>query len=343
MKGTLICCFLLLIGLSVNTRKALRAMDPEKKIFIITMDGFRWEEVFNGADSLLLQDTKSGLAKAMFWNQSLAERRKKLLPFLWNVIGTQGQVFGNRAKGNKVNVANPYGISYPGYSELLTGKVDLSIYNNEKKKNSNPNLLERLNNDPAYEGRVAAFTSWDVFPFILDRKKGSFVLNSGHQNIDGKLSQNESMLNDVQSKVIGEKTETRYDELTYIACREYVIKKKPSVVFLSFSGTDNAGHDKNYNQYLKEASNADRMIGELWNLVQQIPEYAGKTTFLITTDHGRGAKASNWHKHGFFVPGSSETWMALLGPSIVPQGELRVNDQLYQKNISDLVFELLGK
>jgi hypothetical protein len=346
MKALVILLLLMLITVSVNTRKALRPMDPEKKIFIITLDGFRWEEVFNGADSALMHDSKNlqdaGLAREMFWTSSVTDRRKKLLPFLWNMVGVRGQVYGNRKKGNHVNVANPYGLSYPGYSELLTGKVDLSIYNNSKTVNNNPNLLDRLNNDIAYEGKVAAFTSWDVFPFILDKKKGSFVLNSGHQNVEGKLSDNENYLNEVQSAV-AEKKETRYDELTYIACREYVMRKKPSVVFLSFSGTDNAGHDGKYNQYLREANNADRMIGDLWRLVQSMPEYAGKTTFLITTDHGRGNRADNWHKHGFFVPGSTTTWMALLGPSIVPLGEMQLKKQIYQKNISDLVFELLGR
>jgi hypothetical protein len=29
----------------------------QKKVFIITMDGFRWQEVFKGADPILIRDT----------------------------------------------------------------------------------------------------------------------------------------------------------------------------------------------------------------------------------------------------------------------------------------------
>jgi bisphosphoglycerate-independent phosphoglycerate mutase (AlkP superfamily) len=151
------------------------------------------------------------------------------------------------------------------------------------------------------------------------------------------------MLNRLQSEIIREEGETRYDELTFIACKEYVQKHKPSAVFLSFSGTDNAGHDKRYDHYLQEANNADRMISDLWRMVQSMPEYAGKTTFLITTDHGRGGKQSNWSGHGFFVSGSSQTWFALLGPAIIPNGEMKTPNQVYQKDLHGLILEILSR
>jgi hypothetical protein len=84
------------------------------------------------------------------------------------------------------------------------------------------------------------------------------------------------------------------------------------------------------------------MIGELWRLLQSIPEYNGRTTFLMTTDHGRGKK-SNWYDHGFFVPGSSQTWYALLGNKIVPHGEMKMKTQVYQKDLNALISEILSR
>jgi len=349
MKGLWIGLLLITLSVSVsNTQRSFHALNPQNKIFLITLDGFRWEEVFSGADSALINDhtctADTGLTKALYWDNNAQERRKKLLPFFWNVVARQGQLYGNRTYNNKVDVSNPYALSYPGYSELLTGKVDLFIHSNDKKKNPNRNILQELNHSIAYKGKVAAFTSWDVFPYILNKDENSFVLNCGPQNIESKdLSRSEKMVNSLQSDVIPEPGETRYDELTYIACKEYVLKNKPSVVFLSFSGTDNAGHQKRYDQYLSEANNADRMIGELWRLVQSMPEYAGQTTFLITTDHGRGSKKTNWNKHGFFVKGSSQTWFGLMGNSIVPAGEMKSANQVYQKELNDLISGLLAK
>lgn len=349
MRGLVICLMLMILSVSVsNTRKTVRSLNPENKLFIITLDGFRWEEVFTGADSTLINDPEitpdTSIEKALYWDASSVERRKKLMPFFWSVIAKQGELYGNRNYQNNVNVANPYALSYPGYSELLTGNVDYSIWKNEKKKNQNQNILEALNSTSTYAGKVAAFTSWDLFPYILDKDKSSFVLNSGLQKIDEKnLTPSQSLLNKLQEKVSDRGTPTRYDELTYIACKEYLLKNKPSVVLLSFSGTDNAGHSNHYDQYLQEANNADRMIGELWRLVQSMPEYEGKTTFLITTDHGRGKKNSDWSDHGFFVPGSSQTWYALIGNKIVPHGEMKMKTQVYQKDLNGLISEILAR
>jgi predicted AlkP superfamily pyrophosphatase or phosphodiesterase len=346
----MICLVLIMTSVSVtNTQKTDVAMNPENKLFIITLDGFRWEELFKGADPRLINDpdlSDTSLTKALYWASTPEERRSKLMPFFWSVIARQGELFGNRDYKNKVNVSNPYSLSYPGYSELLTGSVDFSIWSNEKKSNRNRNILEELNSTTTYSGKVAAFTSWELFPFILDkddRTNKSFVLNSGLQKIEGKnLSVAQSLINKLQDHIHGE-TETRYDELTYIACKEYVLKHKPSVVLLSFSGTDNAGHKNRYDQYLQEANNADRMIGELWRMLQSLPDYAGKTTFLITTDHGRGKTKGNWSDHGVLVSGSSQTWYALLGNTVASHGEMKHSAQTYQKELNSLVREILSR
>ena len=149
MRCLVICSVLVTLSFSVsNTHKTVRLLDPQNKLFIITLDGFRWEEVFKGADSLLITDpslnTDTTISKAMYWEEDHLARRKRLLPFLWNVIGRQGKIYGNRDFDNKVNVANPYALSYPGYSEILTGSVDYSIWRNEKRKNHNLNILEYL-------------------------------------------------------------------------------------------------------------------------------------------------------------------------------------------------------
>ncbi|MGZ3838040.1 MAG: alkaline phosphatase family protein [Flavisolibacter sp.] len=337
-----------LITLSVsasNTQGAFHSFNKSNKIFIITLDGFRWQEVFQGADSLLINDPKStgdtAFIKALYWSTDLVERRKKLLPFFWNVVDREGQLFGNRQYQNKVNVSNPYALSYPGYNEILTGSVDLSILNNARKKNTNTNILEWLNGSGAYAGKVAAFTSWDMFPFILG--KGGFYLDTGREHNGQGASASEKFQGALTMPLTKETTETRYDELTFRACREYVEKQKPSVVFLSFSGTDNAGHAGQYGDYLQQAHAADRMISELWQLVQSLPEYAGKTTLLITTDHGRGSKARNWNTHGFFVGGSSQTWFSLLGNGVVPKGEMKGENQAYQKDFRQLITQYLCK
>jgi hypothetical protein len=347
MKALLIGLVFLLLGSSVRTNEyETRSFNRENKLFIITLDGLRWQEVFNGADSALVNDVSytsgSTNSKALYWASTKEERRKKLMPFFWNVIARQGELYGNRQYQNKMNVANPYALSYPGYNELLTGQVDLSIFNNGKAYNKNISVLEMLNTSATYKNKVAAFASWDAFPYILNKTKSSLYINSGYETITGpNISTTEALINTIQKETEDPKN-TRYDELTYLACREYIQREKPSVVLLSLGGTDEAAHLKKYDDYLQQTNNADRMIGELWQYLQTLPEYAGKTTFLITTDHGRGNDADNWFTHGLLVDGSSQTWMGLLGHSIQAKGEQKNKQQLYLKNVKDLALKILS-
>lgn len=328
----------LLAGLPVYTNETTVGMlNPENKLVLITLDGFRWQEVFNGADSALLTTPAFTPAnRAAYWHVSKEERRKKLLPFFWGFLVRHGKLYGNRAYQNKMNVANPYVLSYPGYNELLTGRVDLSLFGNDKAPNPNSTLLDFLNATEAYRDKVAAFTSWEAFPYILNRDRSRIYLNSGDAPSQSGWPET------AFGYALNHPENSRSDEETFRACKAYLQKKQPSVVFLSFSGTDAAAHDRQYLRYLQQAQLADRLIGELWQYLQTLPAYAGKTTLIITTDHGRGASSSNWDRHGLLVPGSSQTWMCLLGSGIPAGGEQQQPKQFFQKDIPRLILRLLA-
>lgn len=326
--------------LSVAQRSA------EPNIFIITTDGFRWQEVFSGADSSIINDPQfvkdTGLLKQLYWDDVLEVRRKKLMPFFWNVIARQGQLYGNRNLNNKVNVKNIYKISYPGYNELLTGKADVKPVPNLPVYNNNRNILEYFNSLPEYKNKVAAFTSWAVFPFILNAKRSRIMLNSGWECIKDSTSNNMELINAVQDNIT-EKNNTRYDALTFEMAKEFIQKNHPKVVFLSFGETDEFAHHKQYDQYLQQANKVDKMMEELWYYVQTDPYYKNNTSFIISTDHGRGNKTQTWFKHNFWTKGSGEIWLALLGNGIVPMGEARTPDQLYQRQVPATIASLAGQ
>src|SRR6201986_637116 len=90
----------------------------QKHLFVITIDGFRWQEVFTGADAALVGNEEyvrdTALTRSLYWDSTAELRRRKLLPFFWNTIAQKGRLYGNRLWGNKVNVNNWYKISYPG-------------------------------------------------------------------------------------------------------------------------------------------------------------------------------------------------------------------------------------
>ena len=85
------------------------------------------------------------------------------------------------------------------------------------------------------------------------------------------------------------------------------------------------------------------MIGELWNMVQTTPGYKNNTSFIITTDHGRGNSSKHWSGHGSFIDGSSQTWLAMMGPHIDPLGERKDKEQLYTKQFAATIAKLTGE
>lgn len=337
------CC--LTVILLVQLLFASAQSTQSENIFIITLDGVRWQEIFKGADKSIINNTRytkdTSLAKQMFWDESAEERRKRLMPFFWSVIEQRGQLYGNRKYGNNVNVANSHRISYPGYNEMLTGYPE-RVHSNKAVENKNTNILEFLNNQSSYNDQVVAFTSWSIFPQILGTKRNNLPVYSGYSPLPDTTNAGVQLLNKLQEEVIVDTTATRYDQLTFVAAREYVKQHHPKVVYISFGDPDECAHKGEYGQYLQSLNNADRMIAQLWYFIQSNPEYKDKTSLLITTDHGRGKKFKHWKSHNPFLRGSADIWLAMMGPGIKPEGEIKAKQQIYQEQIANTIASLLG-
>ncbi|SVB45963.1 uncharacterized protein METZ01_LOCUS198817, partial [marine metagenome] len=159
-----------------------------KNVILITLDGIRWQEVFSGADSTLIYNktfTKdSANVVKKFWDDSNNQRRKMLMPFFWSDIAKHGQLYGNVNKGSVVELKNPYWFSYPGYSEILVGYVDSTRNSNASENNPNVTVLEHIHDQPGFDGKVAAFCSWDVFDYILNEKRAGFLVNAGMERFE---------------------------------------------------------------------------------------------------------------------------------------------------------------
>jgi hypothetical protein len=192
-----------------------------ENVFILTLDGLRWQELFTGADSTLIVNKSFvkdpvGL-NTQFWADTPEARRKLLMPFFWETIAKQGQLYGNRNYGNYVNVSNTMWFSYPGYNEILCGYPDdARIRTNNKILNPNVTVLEYLNRDSRFKGKVAAFGSWDVFPFIINEERSGIPVNAGFEKSEGtEISTREKFLNELQDQVPSPWATVRLDAFTH--------------------------------------------------------------------------------------------------------------------------------
>lgn len=335
---TIVFLFLLQLG--------LRAGETEN-VILVTMDGLRWQELFGGADQRLMTkeagdvDDEAEL-KQRFYRDDEIERREQLMPFFWSVVAKQGQVFGDPNQDSEVRVTNGHFFSYPGYNELLTGFGDPSIDSNDKVHNKNTTVLEWINNKPGFRGRVAAFASWDVFPYIVNQPRSGIPVNAGWQPLEVFSDANtRNTYNRLARELPRYWSSVRYDAFTARGALEYMKKEKPRLLYMALGETDDWAHAGRYDLYLDAAWKNDQYIRELWETAQDFDQYRGKTSLLITTDHGRGDGREGWKSHGTSTPGSDRMWLALIGPDTTAQG-IVANAKLQQSQVAATVAMLLG-
>ena len=114
------------------------------------------------------------------------------------------------------------------------------------------------------------------------------------------------------------------------------------MVFIGFGECDEDAHQGSYDKYLQHLNADDKMIQQLWYYIQSTPEYKDKTTLIITTDHGRGTRTNNWKDHDFFIKGSGDAWLAVIGPDTKAEGEIEIPGKFFQKQIAATISNFLG-
>lgn len=321
-----------------------------QNVVLITADGLRWQEMFRGAEASLMtrdpggvRDT-NGLA-ARFWRETPESRREALFPFLWGRVAREGQLLGNQDKGSVIRVTNGRNFSYPGYSEFLTGVADSRIVSNSKLPNPNTNVFEWLSGRPGFRGRVGAVVNWDVIPWILNVERSHIPVWSGYPLPPKAVERIEPPA--AVARLMEATTpiwkDVILDAYTAQAAVEHVAKAKPRLLYVAFGETDEWAHDGRYDLYLGAAHNVDRFAARLWEQMERMPEYRGKTTFIITTDHGRGVSPVRWKNHGAEIEESGAIWMAVIGPDTQPLGERSQLRELTQGGVAATIAALVGE
>ncbi len=320
-----------------------------RNVFLITTDGLRWEEVFQGADMRMLSKefgniSNTNAAQKRFWRETAEERRAVLMPFLWGEVAKKGQLWGNREKKSEVRVTNGRNFSYPGYSEFLTGVADAKIDSNDKKLNAHTNVFEWLNGRGEFRGKVAAVVNWDVLPWVLNGPRSGIPIWSAFETPEGtRALEVPAALTEMAgaSKTVWDGVVL--DTFVGFAAKHAVRTMKPRAMYVAYGETDDWAHEGAYERYLKSAQEFDRFLGELWRMAQSMPEYRDSTTFVITVDHGRGPGPVAWKNHGASVADSAYMWFAALGPDVPALGERSNTELMTQAQVAATVAAAVGE
>jgi hypothetical protein len=338
----------LALALVTATTTATAADLRTRHVFLLTTDGLRPEEVFNGADAELIHPVNGGVSKtnelrAAYWRPTPAASRAALLPFLWGKVAKEGQLWGNRETGSDVRVTNGHNFSYPGYSEFLTGLPDARIDSNDPKPNPNVNVFQWLHGQPGFQNRVGAAVSWGVIPWVLNADQAGFPVFSAFDLPAGaKRFTLPPAADDLLRHATPIWADVSLDTFTGLAAKEMVRTLKPRAMYIAYGETDDWAHEGRYDRVLHAAHQFDRFAGELWDLVQSMPEYRNQTTFILSTDHGRGPAPIAWKNHGAAVANAAHIWIGVLGPDTPALGERRQVPLVTQSQIAASVAAVLG-
>ncbi len=321
-----------------------------RNVVLIVSDGLRWQEIFTGADEQLMNEKNGGIwekedaLKAQFWRPDPNERRKALFPFLWTTVVARGQIFGNQTKGSIARVTNGLGFSYPGYNEMTTGHPDPRINSNQFGPNPNISVFEWLNSLPELRGKVTAYATWETFKDIFNIKRSKLPIHVGWDlPYAGTLDARQQLMNTLYQTTTRLDDEDVYNAFMQVPLMDSFSNEQPRVLFVGYGETDNWAHAGRYDLLLHSAHQFDRFVEELWNKMQSMPEYRDQTTFIITTDHGRGSGLVEWKEHGVQEKGSENVWIAVMGPDTAPLGERTQTAEVHQAQIAATLAALLDR
>lgn len=320
-----------------------------RNVILVTLDGVRTEEIFSGVDQDLAAASgkqaysEIELVRERFQADSADARRKKLLPFFWGTLAPSGMVFGNQERGSRVLVTNAIKWSTPGYSEILTGVVDPAIVDNSPVRYPNRTVPEYL--VEALElpkSKVAQFGSWDGFKYAAASEDDAFVMNGAYDPLPPGLST--PVLDAfvaIRREVMGLWEESSNDAITFRIAMSYLETHEPRFMWLGLGQSDDWAHADRYDRLLDYLHLADSWLADLWAFLEEHPAYAGKTTLIVTTDHGRGRTASDWMEHDESIPGSESIWIAIIGPDTPALGERVTPGTVHQADFAATMLALL--
>jgi hypothetical protein len=101
--------------------------------------------------------------------------------------------------------------------------------------------------------------------------------------------------------------------------RTILQEEHPGFMMLYLPDVDHGGHSGDWEAYTQAVMTADTIVGQLWDILQEDPVYAGRTTLIVTNDHGRHddrphSPHNGFSGHGDGCHGCRTIQMLMVGP-----------------------------
>ncbi len=333
---------LLLVLCAASATAAGQAAPPARHVIFVTIDGVRAEDLFGGADPVVMADPEgSGIAdtaafRARWWRDTPEARRRAVMPFLWDTLVPMGVLTRGR-------VDNGLNFSAPGYMAMFSGHPRGDVTSNADRRYQWPTIFTVVASQPGSDSTdAAAFVSWTTQARLTAPASGVVVANGPFESLPAGLDGRAMVLtNRLEAAVHHPDATIRYDAFTHELALAWLDRYHPMLLHVGYGETDIEAHERRYDRYLAMLHETDRMLSELWHHAQADPALGGTTALVVTTDHGRGATARDWTDHGRDVANAARWWFLAAGAGVGPAGEVH-RGTVVQSQVGPTILALLG-
>jgi hypothetical protein len=310
------------------------ATDPTTsgRVVLITLDGVRAEDVFDGADPALRPDSDVGKLR----------RPEAVMPRTHRLVAARGVALGAQRSGcGAVHTASGANVSLPGYLEIFTGRRTRCRDNNCERTTSPTVLDEAVHNGLA---PVASIGSWEILDRAVTNGSMPMLVAEGTQ----RWPEPRPAVGDplAQLVAIGERSDAypghgryRPDTKTIAIALEYLRTARPAVLHVGLGDADEYGHRNDYPSYLAAIGEADAFIGQVADTLEGMGELGARTTVIVTTDHGRNR---DFQHHGANSNTSARTFVIAFGEHVAARGVACPSHEITLADIAPTIRMLTG-
>jgi Metalloenzyme superfamily len=295
---------------------AVREQEQPVAIVVVTLDGVRWHEVFEGVDERLAAE--HGLPP------DAVVSARELLPNLYAIIDSHGAALGAPGHGAAISASGPNFLSLPGYAELLSGRSVTGCADNQCMGVGAHTIIEQLSARSTLDrGDVAAVTSWSEIAKVTSLAGCRAAISSGrHAGANRELFARDPEGARLLARAedaphsIGD-ADFRSDALTADLAIHHLKTHAPKFLFMGLGEPDEFGHMNDYAGYLDSLRRADARIAEVDAELQRLAARGTRTALFVTADHGR---SDGFVDHGGKYPESARVWLVAAGSAIEARG-----------------------
>jgi hypothetical protein len=307
-------------------------------IVIMTLDGVRWHEVFDGVDP--------ALAKERGLPPEAVVGAAELMPNLHAIIDTHGVALGAPGHGATISASGPNFVSLPGYAELLSGRRATACHDNQCPGAGTRTIVDELAVGTT-EGRadVAVITSWAEIARVASLDARGALISSGRHGgatragFSQDAEERELLLRGEAATPAPGNGDFRPDALTADLALHHLQAHPTRFLFIGLGEPDEYGHQGNYAGYLDALRRADARIAEIDVELQRLAAHGTRTALFITADHGR---ADTFNEHGSKFPESARVWLVATGSALGTGGFLAAARERRLADLAPTVREIAG-